>query len=377
MKKIFFSIVALAALAACSKSEVQYENPQEIGFAAVAGNMTKAAVDGITFPTELNMYIYANTTGNTTSADADYFAKAEFTYLDAYNAVKNEGSDETPVWGGGSSSSSRNPYYWPNVNKLHFAGFSKSGNVESATVAYDCVANTLSITGYTPTGDDNDLMWFPSTEFANSTGYGKNTTCVRVTMYHACAWITFLVQGDAVTGKSGSTYKVTSMKIAKLDQTADVVCTGSNSITTGSMVWTNNEGTGTPLVKTDNLGSFLYTGGVSIANTVTVNGSETTTTPLNVETAAAGYTSGNIIVIPQLPGVLELTYTYTSPAEKEVTDVYSVASNNALSLSLGEGVKWEPGKHYVYTITIGASEILIAPTANEWTPDINHGVTVQ
>ena len=375
MKKIFISLLAVAALAACTKSEVAYEAPAEIGFNIVAGNMTKAAVDGTTFPTNLNMYIYANTIGNTTSADADYFAKAEFTCLGAYNSINTGSSDTKAVWGGGSSSSNRNPYYWPNVNKLHFAGFSKSGNVKDATVAYDCAANTLSITGYTPTGNDNDLMWFPSTEFANSSGYGKNTTYVPVTMYHACAWITFLVQGDAVTGKSGSTYKVTSMNIAKLDQTADVVCTGSNPITTGSMVWTNNEGTGTPLVKTDNLGSFLYTGGVSIANTVTVNGSETTTS--NVETAAAGYTSGNIIVIPQLPGVLELTYTYTSPANKTVTDVYSVASNNALSLSLGENVKWEPGKHYVYTITIGANEILIAPTANEWTPDTNHGVTVQ
>ena len=366
MKKIFFSIVAIAAIAACTKSEVAYEQPAEIGFAAVAGNMTKAAVDGTTFPTDLNMYIYANTTGNTTSADADYFAKAEFTYLGAYNAVKQEGSDDKPVWGGGSSSSNRNPYYWPNVNKLHFAGFSKSGNVESATVAYNCVANTLSITGYTPTGDDNDLMWFPSTEFAQDAGFGKNTTYVPVNMYHACSWITFLVMGDTVTGANNTTYTLKSLNIANIDNTANVVCTGSASITSASTVWSNNED-----VKTaDHAVTFpdAYTGLL-------------TQTATNVETNDATTTSGNVVVIPQKPGSLELTYTYTSGASKTITEVFSIENNNAPSLKLttdpeDEDNVWEPGKHYIYTITIKANEILVAPTPVDWT-DENYSITVE
>ena len=363
MKKIFFSIVAIAALAACSKSEVAYEQPAEIGFAAVAGNMTKAAVDGTTFPTDLNMYIYANTTGNTTSADADYFAKAEFTYLGAYNAVKQEGSDEKPVWGGGSSSSNRNPYYWPNVNKLHFAGFSKSGNVESATVAYNCVDNTLSITGYTPTGDDNDLMWFPSTEFEQPAGFGKNTTYVPVNMYHACSWITFLVMGDSVTGANNTTYTLTSLNIAKIDNKANVVCTGSDNITSASTVWNANEDGKTA----DHAVTFAdgYDGVL-------------TQTATNVETYHDTTTSGNVVVIPQKPGYLELTYTYESNAEQIITEVFSIENNNAPSLKLNEGntLNWEPGKHYIYTITIKANEILVAPTPVDWT-DENYSITVE
>ena len=64
MKKIFFSIVALAALAACTKSEVAYEPTDEIGFSVVAGNMTKAVVDGETYPEDLAMYVFAETTDN-------------------------------------------------------------------------------------------------------------------------------------------------------------------------------------------------------------------------------------------------------------------------------------------------------------------------
>ena len=68
MKKIFISFVALAAIAACSKSEVEYDNPAEIGFAPVAQNVTKSVAglptDGggynNAFPTDLNLYIFAN-----------------------------------------------------------------------------------------------------------------------------------------------------------------------------------------------------------------------------------------------------------------------------------------------------------------------------
>ena len=42
MKKIIFALAAVAALAACSKSDVAYEVNEEIGFLPVTENMTKA-----------------------------------------------------------------------------------------------------------------------------------------------------------------------------------------------------------------------------------------------------------------------------------------------------------------------------------------------
>lgn len=115
MKKIFLSVLAVAALASCTKMDTAYEARQEIGFTAIAGNMTKAAVDGTIFPTTLNMYVFAETTDNTTT-EANYINNAEFEHK---SVVKNEN-----VWGGASTQ-----YYWPNSHNLHFAGYSKSGNV--------------------------------------------------------------------------------------------------------------------------------------------------------------------------------------------------------------------------------------------------------
>ena len=368
MKKIFFSIVALAALAACSKSEVAYEQPTEIGFKAVAGNATKAIVpNGDAFPTGINLFIFAETEDNSGAEDGylapNYINNGEFQYKNKYGQISNPTSeDQTAVWGG------IQPYYWPNVKKLHFAGYSKSGNFISGTapteVKYNCEGDVLSIKGYTP-GDAtdkgaNDLMWFASTKnTGHAGGYGKeDTDYVNVTLAHTCSWITFIVKGDAVT--SGN-YTVKSINIAGIDATADVVC---SSTADPEIQWSNNEN--------------VKTAGFPVAFK-TANGFTLNTTGTNPETDDATTTTGNIVLIPQVPGSLELTYSYLSTTNAEITEEYSINKGNAPSLALDADPVlnvWEPGKHYIYTVTIKANEILIAPAAGNWV-DANHGVTVE
>ena len=349
MKKIFFLIVALSALAACTKSEVAYEAPAEIGFNIVAGNMTKAVVDGETYPTDLNMFVYA-WTENSTAEAADYIAKGEFQYRKAIGT--------TNVWGGVT------PYYWPNVNKLYFAGFSKSGNA-ATNATYNCQNDVLTVSNYTPglTGA-NDLMWFPKT----TQSYGKTTEFVPVDMYHTCAWITFLVKGDEVTSNADNPYTITSLKMTEVDQTATVACSNA---TDPKINWTGN---------TDKTGDAANYN-VTIKN----NSIALTQTAKDVETDAAyapveGITSSNIVVIPQAPGKLTLTYTYKSSTNAIITEtVEDLDLAQAADADATDGVAatpWEAGKHYIYTITIKANEILIAPTPVDWT-DGNFNVTVE
>lgn len=338
MKRIVLTIMAVAALAACTKSEVAYEAPAEIGFNVVAGNMTKAVVDGETYPTDLNMFVYA-WTENSTAEAADYIAKGEFQYRKAIGT--------TNVWGG------VNPYYWPNVNKLYFAGFSKSGNA-AANATYNCKDDVLTISNYTPgMNGANDLMWFPKT----SEAYGKSTEFVPVDMYHTCAWITFLVKGDEVTSNTTNPYTITSLKMTGVDQTATVACSNA---TNPKINWTGN---------TDKAGDAANYN-VTIKN----NSIALTQTAKDVETDAAyaaveGTTSSNIVVIPQVPGKLTLTYTYKSSTNAVITEtVENLDLALAKDASNNEGpAKWEAGKHYIYTITIKANEILIAPTPVDWT----------
>ena len=339
MKKIFFSLLAVAAVAACAKTEVAYEAPAEIGFKAVAGNMTKTAVDGDIYPTSLNMYVFAQTTDNTAST-ANYIANGEFVH-------RTDKVDGTDVWGGVT------PYYWPNTKNLHFAGYSKSGNVTSATVAYNCETDVLTIGGYTPgTGTDNDLMFFPSTKNTTSAGYDKTTEFVEVDMLHTCAWISFYVKGDDVTGAAGSTYKVTDLTITGIDSTADLTCTGS------TVSWANN-------TAKDATAAVLASGSVALSTTATM----------------AETTQNSTVLIPQVPGSLNVTYTYTSPAGQTVSETVTglslaLATADANNPSDITNTPWEAGKHYIYTITIKANEILIAPRPVDWT-DGNFNITVE
>ena len=359
MKKIFLSVLAVAALASCTKMDTAYEAPQEIGFVAVGNNITKAPVSGTTYPEELNMYVNAYVHSTTAPTSPDYISNGEFTH----RTDKVEGKD---VWGGMTT-----PYYWPNEKTLHFSGYSKSGNAIASNASYNPANDVLSVTNYSPgvgTAEGaNDLMWFPSTKYTQPNGYGKTTKYVPVNMYHTCSWITFMVQGDITTGATNSSYKITSLTMNGVDMTANVTCTGNDALAQATIpsyvVWTSN----TDQTEVYNVG--VNGTGVELKGTYT---SETSKSPRNIETNATTTTGGNIVVIPQMPGTIDLAWTYTSAANSTISD-----SATGLSLSLGDDSPWLPGKHYVYTITIKANEILIAPTPVEWTDGANSNVIVE
>lgn len=368
MKKFFLSVLAVAALASCTKMDTAYEAPQEIGFVAVGSNITKAPVSGTTYPEELNMYVNAYVHG-TTSTTPDYIANGEFTHRDAQVDGKH-------VWGGVT------PYYWPNETPLHFSGYSKSGNIGAsknpASASYNPQSDALTINDYNPgIGADlgaNDLMWFPSTKYTKEGGYAYKTgnaivEYVPVNLYHTCSWITFMVQGDITTGDENSSYKITSLTMNGVDMTANVTCTGGASLAQATIptyvVWTSN----TDQTEAYNVG--VNGTGVELKETYT---SETSKSPKNIETGEKTTVGGNIVVIPQKPGTINLTWTYSSSTTNVVND-----SATGLSLKLNDGntLNWEPGKHYIYTITIKANEILIAPAPVDWTDKDNNNVTVE
>lgn len=356
MKKILSICLAAAAFVGCTSTEVEFDTPQEIGFTAVADNSTRAVVDGDVYPTTLNMYVYAWTAGQTT---VDYINNGLF----VHRADKVGGKD---VWGGNT------PYYWPNVNRLHFAGYSASGNVANATVSYVPATDKLTIAGYTPgtatAAGANDLMYFPSTAADETTGYlGKDTESVPVVMYHTCSWITFLVKGEGVTTDAAAAYTVTEMSITAIDDQATVVCSScedTDDVAT-AVVW---GGDSTPK---DNENAKTATLDVTLATLGSL-----TTTAINVETGDEYKVAdgGNLVVIPQIPGSLNLTYTYNSSTGASIEEK---AENISLKLNDGNTQAWEPGKHYIYTITIKANEILVAPNAAPWVDGPNSNITVE
>lgn len=330
--------MTVAALAACTKSEVQYEPVGEIAFAPVSKLNTKAAVEGTDYPDALNLFVFANagldtdTDGVVENAEcADpYFTNAEFT---------NSGR-ATNVFGGVT------PYYWPNVKSLWFAGVSKSGNVnDGATPSVNFATKVISLPNYAPgtgtTADgDNDLMYFNPIGAYNKASHAANP--INVTMRHACSWITVRVAGNTVSGAASTTWKIKALKIT------DLALSGDLTVTDGTVAWTEGAATGEFGLKT-------------AAEDVKLT---TTLTDL--------LTSTNAIVIPQVPANLYVQYEYESqPAQGTVGQPGYIApivttEATTIPLTYDGSNEWLPGYHYTYDLTISAQEILLLPVAEEW-----------
>lgn len=372
MKKTFLALLAIVSLAACTKMEVEYTPTEEIGFNVVSGKMTKSAVASTTYPEDLNMYVFATTTDNTTGS-ANYINKGEFTKKGAYNTINTSSTDTKLVWGGTPEA-----YYWPNVKQLYFAGISKSGNVESLSatgnspaISMDFSGNgTLTINGYEPgTGTtaegDNDLMWFSKTE-----AYGKGTNYVHVDMYHTCSWITVKVLGDDVTGTyttgtgdsaiSHTGWKIDNITINGITTKGDVTLSTNSSTTSGT------------ITHTPGATWTLSTQTADIKKPIVVYDSESGTTFSKTATALENI-ANNTIVLPQASTNMDITYSYTSPAGATITETANVSlALDKSANATADDNKWKPGYHYTYTVTITASEILIQPDAKTWNDGPNN-----
>ena len=333
MKKIFFSLVALAALAACSKSEIAYEQTGEIGFLPVAKKATKVAEADAVYNTDLPMYIFANTytDEDNTSFTQPYFANAKFTH-------RNNG-----VFGGAEA-----VYYWPNVKTLKFAGLSASGNVNNGANGATPVLTAdleIQLNGYAPgTGGaeegDNDLMWFPTTPaYGKSDVPGTDNTAalddnIEVVMQHACAWITINIKGNEITG-GANPWTITNVSFNDLSQSGNVLLgTIANwtSVAAGTpcSIFEGTKELDTDLVNFTQIGNFK-----------------------------------DLIVVPQSTKKLYVTYEYDSDPQSTTIPTFSETKEIELTYNT-TGNTWDAGIHYIYNITIGTKEILVEPTVTTW-----------
>lgn len=349
MKKIFFSLVALAALAACSKSEIAYEQTGEIVLSPVTSNTTKSVAgyngntfDGI-FPTEIDLYVFANAgeAGSAANAHTEpYFKNAQFEWFTT--TQKPNATNDAAVGGAYAGNPTR---YWPNVKTLVFAGYSDACGLSTTTPTMDFANNVLTIPAYTQDNAGftaegaNDLMWFSCT-----TPYSKQTAEIVTNMKHACSWITVNVKGDAVTQNN---WKLNSLIVKNIAHTANAQC-GETSAT-----WDNYD----PASHND---EDYY----NAQTTTTFNPAEGTTfTDQYVEYHEG--TANNFIVIPQTPTTLEVTYSYNSDTDIVFSETKSISLDyDGVD---GTNAAWQSGVHYIYNLTITATEILIDPVVVEWT----------
>lgn len=328
MKKIFFTACIAVLAIGCSKTEVNYGPDQQIAFAPVVRNVTKAAVESGAPASNLIVSANAGEEGTTssTACSESYFVNKTFT---------PDGSVFTATG-----------CYWPNVKVLSFAGVTESAGVSEVEIDVD--ANTISLDFAQPefTVANNDLMWFPATAPT-----GKTNNNINVDLYHALSWLQFNFKGDAVSGASESTaWKILKIDILSLSEEETA------TINDDEVEWTEDCTTAAGTKKSYN----VYTG--------TITNNYNTSVGLKLQNCSQGASgqavttaSNNVLVIPQTPCEVSVTYQYA-------IDGNSITEVATAELNYNGSNKWVAGTKYVYNVTIGATPIKIQPSAGTWTP---------
>lgn len=350
MKKIISIVLGVAALAACTKTSVSYEQPGEIALAPVTrANMTKAAITGTTFPTTNDMGVYAfYNAGKLIGTPKEEFLTGSAAYLNNVKFVNRTG---TGNWGGETS------YYWPKTGSLVFAAYSPS----AANLAYSAGEDKFSKADYVQSTDlanTVDLLWSPMT----AKSHDKTTTAVPMVFYHAMSWVT--VQAVAANSESEGKFKVKSVKLN------GIVNKGSFETAVDDIDWT------------------LSSAAVDVKTLTVFNNDAYKEIPKMTPAEVLENVAKGTVVIPQSLGdavTLTVVFSQVMPtgdwsADQTLTFKLNKCTVGEPAVALN---KWYNGKHYIYTLNFnikgaaGENEILIKPTLTDWENVTANGINAQ
>ena len=262
MKRFFIcAAAAIVALASCSKTQVVYNDaPEEIGFKAVAGAVTKDPIVGTDLPTTANMVVFASKSAEEAGPYSEYFSNVEFTWKSTY-------------WGGTTSK------YWPESGYLKFIAYYPAG---IGTPVGDATGNIVI--------SDVDASTQPDILYTNLTDAYESAakTTVPMAFHHALAQVQVTAK---VSDVNMTDVNVTSVVLTGAPISGELTLTGTNATwddqTTGSPITMDNTiesidltGDAKPL----GIGTLVVPGSQTATLTVTytIGGLSVTTSPIDI-----------------------------------------------------------------------------------------------
>ena len=350
MKKLMILAAAVAAMAACTKSEVVYDdNDTEIALAPVNYMTTKTAIYG---PYQGAQYQGPNDTYDefqvwawyTTSRAGTDYTSSEQTNSSEYLDNVKFGYKDNGEFGGTPD------YYWPKSGSLVFAGYTPSGaTVSSADYNFATTGCYLTLTDFEQ-GDYKywngtdwplgykmvDLMYFDVEPTSKTVNGGVQS----VSFKHALSWISFEL---ACTDAFNELFKITEVTLNGV-KNKETFTSGAGVSGWRIPQWTaNSTGSSIELYKND--------AGKELKND----------DRLLIE---------GLLLIPQ--DVPTITIKYEQRASED--EIWAVQAPEIVKLAgakeNGEGSnvinKWEINKHYRYTLTLSADPIRISPKVSNW-----------
>ncbi len=328
MKKYLFLIsVAAVTMTACTSETEEFvgsEQAREISFSPIAQKPTRAAVDGTTFPTTLDMEVAAY---NVTQG-GNFFGATTFS---------NNGS----TWAGGK--------YWPlspaYINFLAYTGFQGTsatwGSPSASGVALVMTDNS---------SQQKDLMYAIGngevTQSGNSLSFNSGNP-VNMQFKHAQAWISFNANATAAANGKITLNSIT-LNGAKYSGTYTITHTNYNA-NTGQAV----------------SGTW---GSIGTSTDVAVPG--WTAATIVYAASGDGQSIGNGLMI--VPDDNSGTGDFTS-----FTVNYTLDGNTYNYTYTPTSTNVDQAKHYIYNITFGVNEIVIAPTVANWADGGSNSISIK
>ena len=330
MKKIFFSLLAIAAIASCAKTEdVFTEGDSEIKLSPVTALQTKSdatgkpnftgSVDGIVYPVQENFDVYAYWKN---VPAGEKFVDGAQTFLTAGTAGV-EFTNKGNYWGGVLD------YYWPKNGSLRFSAYSPS----HLAVQHDLEKDCYTIENYQQPNLTDKTWDFLVAPTSPSYSLMTATEKVAIEFQHALSWLTLNVQ--AKDAAAANKFEIKKVTINNVNTVADFAAEMANGIQFTE--WSNPE---------------------IPAPYVVFEGSQTVTE----DAAVIETTPKGTIIIPQ--HTTTVTIEFTQYGVNGTPDMEGMVVN--LDLILDGSEPWEPGKHYIYNLIFGLDKILINPSVADW-----------
>ena len=329
MKKIIISLLAIAAVAACAKTEDVYTGDSaEIKIKPTASIATKAnvtaAINGTEYPTKENFDVYAY--WNTDPAGSKFTTGTPYLGIDN-GAV--EFTNKGNFWGGKEET-----YYWPKNGSLRFSAYSPSSVDMEHALATDTYKTAAGVYVQPHETDKTwDLLVAPTSPSYTALTAAEN---VSVVFEHALSWIT--VKVVAKDADAAQAFDIKTVTINDVVTQADLTADMTKAKTEDKMSWALSD---------TKQGYVIFN-----------DSQQVTLEPTVIETVPDG-----TIVIPQPTTSITVDYTQLALPGTPQLDNQSVTVDLILDK---DSTPWKAGKHYVYTIIFGLDEILINPDVADW-----------
>lgn len=299
---IICAAAAIVALASCSKTQVVYNDaPEEIGFKAISGVMTKEPVLGQTFPEEQPITVTAYNNAGKTS----YFTETVF----AKDNVSNNWEAATPE-------------YYPTTGSLDFVAYT-----DDATNGVVSVALTDNGTHtYTLTDNSSVQHDFMVSNYVVDKAKADPAAAVGIAFSHALALIEVNVKC------TGADVKVNSVTLTGTKQAGQVTVT-----------YTDADVADADVVPT--IGTWSPFGDAK---------SLTEDTAKDLTATADPVTFADFLVVPENATTKTLVVNYT---------LNNNTFNHVIELDdYTNATTWAVGTKYIFNVTIGLQEITFNPT---------------